>query len=420
MKSFTISIIILFCCSFALASYIGDIAAGMQARTFVKLPANASLQALDLPRAIFSWNNSAVWDPVRKEIRQIGAGGSCCIDGRFHMTTYDDATNTWSWRPTGFSGSGHAYDGNAINPETGYHYFGRFHDNNVRTWNGYIFGMLPPLPISAATTPACAWFPEINSGNGGLVYIGTSGQWCWWDGSKWTTRPTLSGLGTYNTFAEYHPHHKVVWTGAGNGGDRVSYMIDANLNATRLNNAPVSLNNHQSVQAYDPASDKYIIFCQTDNSLWEFDIMSDTWNKITNASGPRPNATSTPYMFNVPISDYGVIMYVWHYYENREVYLYKHTQSSSVDISLIKPANSSLRINVQPNPFRKATTIYLEGAGYRNITGLQVFNIFGQLVQDLTPQPTVTWDASGSAPGIYILKASHGNKTCSKRIQVVK
>jgi hypothetical protein len=420
MKPLILTAIVLFSCTLAPASYIGDIAVGMQPRTWVKLPPNASMQAMDLPRAIFSWNNSAVWDPVRKQVRQIGAGGSCCSDGRFWMTTYEDATDTWSRKVTGFSGSGHAYDGNSINPETGYQYFGRFHDDNVRTWNGYVFGMLPPLPISAATTPATAWFPEINNGNGGLCYFGTSGQRCWWNGTTWTRLSTMSGCGTYNNFAEYHPVHKVIWAGAGNGGDRVSYRIDANLNAVRLNNAPVSLNNHQSIQAYDPAGGNYIVFCQVDNSIWEFDIMNDRWTKITNATGTRPNATSTPYIFNVPISDYGVIMYVWHYYDRREIYLYKHSPSTPINIRVTGPSHARPVINVQPNPLRTAATIHIGAEGYRNISGLQVFNVFGQLVQNLTPRPVVTWDASGNAPGIYIIKASQGNKIHSKRIQVVK
>jgi hypothetical protein len=423
MKKFTIAIVIMFTCTLAQASYIGDIADGMAARTWVKLPENASLQALGLPRAIFSWNNSAVWDPIRKQIRQIGAGGSCCSDGRFHMTTYDDATNTWSWRPTGFSGSGHAYDGNSINPETGYHYFGRFRDDNVRTWNGYVFGMLPPLPIYAATTPATAWFPEINNGQGGLCYFGQNGQRCWWDGTKWTTLSTMSGCGSYNNFAEYHPVHKVVWAGAGNGGDRVSYRIDAGLNATRLNNAPVSLNNHQSIQAYDPAGNNYIIFCQTDNSIWEFDIVSDKWAKITNATGPRPNATSTPYMFNVPISDYGVIMYVWHYYDRREVYLYKHTESST-NIRLAGALSGQPAINVYPNPFTAGTSISIGQAFRVPSFELSVFDINGkQLKTWNTKNKTrnrVSWNASNRAPGIYLLRAQIGNQVLSKQIHLVK
>jgi hypothetical protein len=419
MKRFAFLGLVLFFLTISQATVIGDLAAAMPERTFVKVPTPPSLQNMDLVRSTFAWNNSAVWDPVKKEVRQICAAGTCCSNGQYFMVTYDDATNTWKKVNAPFMGSGHAYDGNALNPATGYHYFGRFHDDNVRTWNGYVFGMLPPLPISAATTPACTWFPEINNGNGGLVYIGTSGRWCWWDGQKWTSMPTLSGLGTYNTFVEYHPVHKVVWAGAGNGGDRVSYRINANLQATKLNNAPISLNNHQSVQSYDPSSGKYVIFSQNDNSLWEFDIISDTWNKITNATGPRPSGTTTPYMFQVPIDDYGVIMYLWYYYDRREIYLYKHTKSSSI-LRLVSQPGNGFNLQVQPNPCRSHTTILLQDCGLQNITGFQVFNAHGRLIQNFKPQSVLGWNVSAQAPGIYYIRVNTGKETYSKPITILR
>jgi len=342
----------------------------------------------------------------------LGGGGrpSCCANPAiFKKVTYDDATDTWSVAATSYMGSGHSYDGNALDPVTGYHYFGKFEDNYVKRWNGLTWGMLPALPFSGGTTPSLAWFPDINNGAGGLVYLGSDGNLAWYNGTSWT-RITGAMLSSYNGFAEYSPAHKVVWLGGGNGTDRVSYKLSAGLVLTKLKDAPFSISNSCALHSCDPVSGKYIVTNQANETWWEFDISTDTWTQLTSLTSKPSFGTACDgngnNQFQVPISDYGVIMY-FSDANARNVYLYRHTLGSAAERIRTAPQG----ITVSPNPFRCSVTIR---APFQ--AALKIFDIRGRTVASFEGKDEIRWNAEGLPSGVYLLQMNSRDRVAAEKL----
>lgn len=327
--------ILLITTSVVTASKLGDMAMALPENAFVKITGNASLDALNLESSLLYWTNSGVWDPIRKQVRWIGGPGTCCSSSpTFKMITYDEATDSWSVTPTPYTGSGHGYDGNTINPATGLHYFGQKDEPQVRVWDGAAFSLLPASPVSSMTTPSLTWFPEINSGAGGLLFMGDEGKLAWYNGTQWTSITGVQLTG-YDNFSEYNPVHKVVWLGSGSG----SYKLSADLTLTKLAAAPFSLEgNACALHSCDPVSGLYIVTNLANNSWWTFDIMTDTWAPMTGMSGQPDFGTSCGgsgnNQFQVPIPDYGVILYMDHNTTPASVYLYKPARSTAAVVGL--------------------------------------------------------------------------------------
>jgi hypothetical protein len=296
----------------------------MAPNSFAQMPANGSLDALDMDYSLLYWNDSAVWDPNTRRVQWVGGPGTCCADPAIYkMITYDVASDTWSIADTPFEGSGHAYDGNAFDPDSGLHYFARYHDTAVNRWDGSDWGVLPPIPWDAVPAVGLTWFPDTNSGAGALIYVNGYGRTAWFDGSTWTavTEAEADPWGSYNLFGEYNPVHRIVWMGGGNDADRVSYIMDAQLGMTKLQDAPLSLNNGQALHSCDPVSGQYIVTNLEDQTWWELDPVADSWNQLSPSGAPDFSNGS---QFQVPIPECGVILYLDHYNENRTVLLYKH------------------------------------------------------------------------------------------------
>ena len=92
----------------------------------------------------------------------------CADPADYKRISYDVATDAWTIAATPFSGSGHAYDGNALDPATGDHYFALFGQRQVNRLREGTWSKLSDLP----------WTPNV---------------------------------------AEYNPVHALLWFGSGNG-----------------------------------------------------------------------------------------------------------------------------------------------------------------------------------------------------------
>jgi hypothetical protein len=283
--------------------------------------------------SLLYWADSATWEPVGRQVRWVGGPGVCCADPAvFQMMVYDVSSDTWSMEATPFSGSGHAYDGNAVQsePDTSY-YFALFQDRQVKTWQDDIWGALPDLPWDAAPAVGLTWFADLGGGSGGLLYVNGSGLAAWHDGAKWNEifGAEAAPWGDYNTFAEVNPALKLVWLGAGNGAETRHYMLDASAKLTQLADAPFSLNVGSTLHCLDPISGKYIVNNRKDNNWWEFDIAADEWTSITTLMNAAPDfadaqAWSMDSVFQVPVPECGVILFFSHYGEHRTVYVYRN------------------------------------------------------------------------------------------------
>jgi hypothetical protein len=427
-------------CQAVMPSVLSNLAANLPARTWVKMPANSSLTGLSLHYSLLYWNDSGIWDPVRKQVRWVGGPGTCCANpALYKLIKYDDATNTWSVEGTPFSGSGHAYDGNACDPANGDHYFTIFEEKRVRWWAGAAWAMLPEFPHAAQATMAVAWFPELNGGLGGLVHVAGYGSVAWYtgyrNGNTWTPigGAGASAWGSYNTFAEYSPAHKVVWMGGGNGADRVNYLLDTNLNLTKMSNAPVSLNNGQTLKSCDPVSGNYIICGENGGDFREFNPKTGNWSSISMNNTPSLNST-----FHVPIPEYGVILYFSFSDPTKEAWLYRHTLGTGpiprVEAGNVMPTADILKVS--PNPFNAAVAITVHGNAVEtlhfqgkfhqnekcNVSTMSIYDPHGRMVHraENIRAGRYTWSPANLPAGIYLVKARLGNRIAVKRILLQK
>jgi hypothetical protein len=239
--------------------------------------------------------------------------------------TYDVASDTWTVAATPFTGSGHAYDGNAFEPDSQTHYFALFQDPAVKRFVGGAWAEpLPELPWNdIAPAVGLAWFPEPEAGRGVLVYVNGGGRSAFYDGSTWLEIDGADAApwGSYNLFAEHDPLHGLLWLGGGNDAEQVHYRLDSALELQRLTDAPFSLNNGKALHAADPVSGAFIVTNTEAGSWWEFDASDDRWTPLEGLADVPEFQGS---LFQVPIPDCGVILYLDHYHENRNAYLYRH------------------------------------------------------------------------------------------------
>jgi hypothetical protein len=297
--------------------------ADLEPRSWAELPASESVAGLDMAYSLLYWNDSAVWDPDARRVHWIGGPGTCCADpATFQRMTYDVTDDAWTMEATPFVGSGHAYDGNAFDPTIGMHYFALFQDPIVKSFDGAAWGELPPVPWSTEPAVGLTWFAE----RGELVFVDGGGELAHFDGQSWIE---IGGAqdepwGSYNLFAEHNPVHGTVWIGAGNDGDRVSYVLDAELQLRRSQDAPVSLNNGPSIKMVDPVGGDHLVHYEGDDgsSWWAYDSVADAWTEIVDMQNAPDLASSSE--FHVPIAECGVVFVFAHFYDERRTFVYRH------------------------------------------------------------------------------------------------
>jgi len=384
------------------ASVLSNLANSLTPRKWGIMPLNTSLGALSLHYSLLFWNDSGVWDPVKKKIRWVGGPGTCCANpADYKMITYDEEANTWAVGSTPFSGSGHAYDANAFNPRLGLHYFCLIGSSSVRTWNDVSWGSLPDAPISA-TTPSLTWFPDINAGNGGLVYHGDNGNLAWYDGSSWKTLSSV-GLSSYNAFSQYNPVYKGVWLGG--CGSRSSWFLDTNLNVRKLADAPVSMANGSTMHTCDPVSGNFLVYDHGTDLWYELDMADDTWSQVTDMT-PKFALNNS---FHVPIPEYGVILVFDHASSAKFVYVYKNAAPTAAEKRDARPRG--MELEVSPNPFRSSVTLR---PPFKAL--IKIFDTRGAVVASFKGQGGIVWNAQDLPSGVYLVRANSGNRVFTKKL----
>jgi hypothetical protein len=340
MKKFLFNCVLIgisFCFSTSYSSVLSDLAANLLERTWVQMPQNDSLNGLKMDYSLLYWADGGVWDPARKRMYWVGGPGTCCANPAIYkLISYDENSDYWKIRNTPYSGSGHSYDGNALDPITGNLYFGRFYDKKVKKFNGKSWSTLPEIPWTAVT-PALDWFPDINNRKGGLVFSGEGGQVAWFDGSSWREVNDGQSWNGYNNFSEYNPVHKLVWLGQGNN----HYKLDAQLKMTKLKSPPLALQIGSTIECVEPVSGKFLVMNMDGDEWWEFDIINDKWTKITNMINV-PHLRGNTFLVSIP--NYGVIMAFNNSGSTGRAYIYKHVQS--IDDTLAPSPPSRLNISV--------------------------------------------------------------------------
>ena len=326
----------------ASASVLSDTANNLAVGSWVQMPPNASLDALNPHRALLYWPDGGEWNEHEDKLYWMGGPGNCCESPPiFRMITYAEATDTWSLTQTSYTGGGHCHDGNAMNHLTGRFYFVQSNNPTVRSLLNGTWTDLPTAPWGDVT-PALTWFPELNGGAGGLVAAGIHGGLIWFDGTTWHTINSQTELWQgYNQFVEYNPMHKVVWV----GNNTAHYKLDAALNLTQLSTPPIKVAVGDTIEVIDPASGKYLVKGIKDGHTdwWEYDIIADSWTNITSAMANRPSLGNE--LFPVAIPKYGVIMIFEAKGETERAFLYRHAPSVQDTVPPGAPADFAIEMS---------------------------------------------------------------------------
>ena len=177
-----------------------------------------------------------------------------------------------------------------------------------------------------------AYFPERKG-----LYHNDGTSLYFWDETSNRWSEVASGLimGEYHNFAEYSPVHKVMIFGGGNldnGQSRDVYKMTAAGIISKIADAPCGIHPNWAKVTTDPVKGDFLILCG-EGSFHAYDLGRDHWNQI---QGEVPlfdmhngYDSKVDLTIAVPISTYGVIMFIKHDpVENASVYLYKHNQMS--------------------------------------------------------------------------------------------
>jgi hypothetical protein len=101
------------------------------------------------------------------------------------------------------------------------------------------------------------------------------------------------------------------------------------------------------------------------------------------------------------------------------VHVVKFPGTSAAAANLGQDRSVGATIAVSPNPFNSSTTIRVESSRFK-VQSLKIYNLAGKLVQELKQSGTYTWHAYNQTSGMYIIKATVGGKTVTKRIVLAK
>ncbi|WP_447969512.1 hypothetical protein [Nitrospira sp. M1] len=343
---------------------------------------NSSLTTLDAM-------GEGTWDPITRRVYFLAAARF----GTNKLHVYDDATNSWreGGRIPGYPGVnwGHGYYHNAIDAGSGtlgyinlkpsvtklYQFSIRQTISTANTWQ-----LVSTTSNSGNVAEALVYFPERGTW---VIADGTTGNIREYnpDTDKWgviTRKSSCFGpkSGAYHTFALYLPLRGELAFGGGNtsSGPLHSRWCTVNSSGTAVQRpdapSPLHVNaGHQTgtIIAADPGSGELLVLTNK-GKFHAFDFLTNRWGTVNDVGRPGKFNNSSKNIANsvvIPISTYGVVMYIKAVTSNPEVWIYKHSQGGSVPVppspppappspppvppSPLPPGNQTVAINFQPS-----------------------------------------------------------------------
>ena len=316
----------------ASASKLGDIAEAMQAGDWRELPADFLPSADGFWRHpagsenITAYANRGEWDPIRRKMAFIGCGY-----GPAKLVIYDEATDSWTSNevPSSFANIIHIWDHSGFDQARGILYAQNHLGSSVFQLNlaTMAWSALPALPTTGETR-GVTYFPEIDSlvtvdPVHKTIYALKSGA------AAWTTLNSNIYETNYHPVAEHDRVRGVVYFGGGNNAPRAFFRLNRDGSVDTLASPPIDidLGSGGGDTVTDPVSGRPIIRLHNASRMAEYIPEKDAWATVSTSI---PSAlTGTSYSFAVPISTYGVIMYVAVREGTPAVWLYKHKQSTT-------------------------------------------------------------------------------------------
>jgi hypothetical protein len=227
---------------------------------------------------------------------------------------------------------------------------------------------------------------------------------------------------------------KMIWFGGGTGhcGDTPlaeTWELDCKTDTwAKVSTSPVPPARLYPNFVYDPYHRKGLLHGGNNggNDTWAYDPAAQTWVKI--ASGPSNQR------FSVGGYDLKNRRFL-HYTANGETWALTYEDGPVYDPVPYPEAskenqfrNSSLMsVSVFPNPFNSSIKINVrrEAYGVRRVS-LQIYDISGKLVADLTPYAArimpyaYTWNAPHLPSGIYLIQVKSGGSQYTKTVLLAR
>lgn len=168
------------------------------------------------------------WYAANKEINIVGAShtGGLTVVGAGGLSTWTDSNNTWVRETYDWNSEiqGHGYYHNAVNVLNGDLYLRKYNSAGIlrrtRGSSGDSWTTFSTIGANYANQVAGAleWFPELNSGSGGLVFVDVGGaNFSNAALTSWSaaTGASPTGIGSIHNFTAYSNNR--VYFGGGNG-----------------------------------------------------------------------------------------------------------------------------------------------------------------------------------------------------------
>jgi chitodextrinase len=262
------------------------------------------------------------WDCAHKKLQFAGTSHSPHpygpIAGAGALITWDDATNQWTKESYSWSSDdqGHSYYHMTVNPSTGDLYYRNFTSAQVmRRLYGttgqasWVYGQVANVPNRAnQVASGLEWFPELNNGSGGLVFVDQQG-------ASWSNASLTSwSNAAVQTSGDYHNWSAraggfIYWGGGfvnatGNNSTDM-YRLSSTGVGTKMPDTPIAaaVNGGPAIVIAHPnGSDLLLIGVNSGDPVYRFD--GSAWINVgTQQIGPR-------YFVGFPVPDYGVVVFL--------------------------------------------------------------------------------------------------------------
>jgi len=280
---------------------------------------DANLIKMGAAGHLMGYTDRATWDPKGHKLHFIGQG---------HLTpppryvTLSEAAGEWKIEPTPAWAEPlkwfHAYQNNAMDEAKGMF----FHHPSASTVVHKLdlakneWTKLPD--INGASTghgTAMVYFPEMR----GLVRVlGATAHFYSEDSNSWKKLGDQFKAGPYHNMAVYSAAQKAVYFGGGNGSGAL-YKLAADGKTAAIKECPIHLAVSHSLLTCDPVSGELIAV--TKDKAAAYNAAKDTWYDLDLKAWPFNFAG---HLMVTPVSNYGVILFVWDGPKGKKVLVYKH------------------------------------------------------------------------------------------------
>lgn len=323
----------------ARASVLADLAASMHPGEWKRLPANFPgganafwRHSENLGHDIAQFANNGVWDPARRKMTFFGSGHGTTTHKHSKLVQYDELSNTWTaWSgvsefvPDDVANIVHSWDHLAIDPVRGHFYTAHYFNGDIHRLDLASMAWLRLPSISpVGITKGVTYFPELDA----LIVVDPVNRRIYslkHGADKWTVLADNIYQTNYHPVAEYDHVRGVVYFGGGNNAPYAFYRLNPDGRVEALASPPLRIDvGNGGDMVPDPVSGRPILRMDETSQMAEYIPESNAWAMVSTAMPAEVVGTRSS--FAVPISTYGVIMYVVVRDGSASAWLYKHRQ----------------------------------------------------------------------------------------------